>query len=402
MPSSPIRQLSRTRPEPRKQKGKDIPAPPFTSCDATTVTLADGRTVVSFGGCNYLGLANHPAVVRAVRDGLERFGLSSTASRETTGNAAPHELLEHELAGFLRVERVLLMPDGYLANIAACQGLARSGISHAVIDERGHASLSDAARNAGLRVGTFAHAEPHSLERALDALRPSRAVVMTDGIFTADGEPARIPELLKALGPDDRLLVDDCHGLGVLGPAGRGSVAHARVSDPRFVITSSLAKGLGCAGGIVAGTETDVRRCHAASAYICTTPIPPAMAQGTRAALRVLTDEPARRERLHANTIHLREGLHRMAVLANEDRWNTPIAAFTLGELATMERISAELLDAGYRVPLVRYPGGPAEAYFRLSVNAEHTPPHIDGLLHALEAKLTSPPAPTAAAGAGR
>ncbi len=350
--------------------------------------MADGRRVVAFGGCNYLGLANHPAVVRAVRDGLDRFGLSSTASRETTGNAAPHELLEHELADFLRVERVLLVPDGYLANIAACQGLARSGLGCALIDERGHPSLIDAARTAGIDVGAFAHADPRSLVRALDALRPSRAVVMTDGVFTADGEPAPIADLLAVLGPADRLLVDDCHGLGVLGPAGRGSVAHAGVNDPRIVVTSSLAKGIGCAGGIVAGAETDIDHCRAASAYVCTTPIAPAMAQGTRAALRVLIAEPARLDRLRANAARLRAGLHDLSVLAKGNLWNTPVAAFTLGDLATMERIEKHLLDAGYRVPLIRYPGGPAGAYFRLSVNAEHTDSQIDGLLHTLRASL--------------
>ncbi|MDQ7014659.1 MAG: pyridoxal phosphate-dependent aminotransferase family protein [Planctomycetota bacterium] len=354
--------------------------------------MADGRRVVSFGGCNYLALANHPAVVRAVRDGLDRFGLSSTASRETTGNAAPHELLEHGLADFLRVERVLLVPDGYLANIAACQGLARSGLSCAIIDERGHPSLVDAARTAGLGVGTFAHADPRSLVRALDALRPGRVVVMTDGVFTADGEPAPIADLLEALGPADRLLVDDCHGLGVLGPAGRGSVPHAGVHDPRIVVTSSLAKGIGCAGGIVAGTETDIDHCRAASAYICTTPIAPAMAQGTRAALRVLIAEPARLDRLRDNTARVRAGLHNLTVLAKGNLWNTPIAAFTLGDLATMERTEKELLDAGYRVPLIRYPGGPAEAYFRLSVNAEHTDTQINGFLRAFRAILAHRP----------
>jgi len=367
-----------------------MPAPAFQASDATTVTLADGRVVVSFGGCNYLGLASHPAVVNAVRSALELFGLSATASRETTGNATPHEALERELADFLNVERALLVPDGYIANIAACQGLAGLEVSVALIDERGHASLADAARTAGLRIVRYDHACPESVARALRTARPSNAVVMTDGVFTADGEIAPIADLLSELGADDWLLVDDCHGLGTVGRGGRGSVAEARLDDPRVVVTSSLAKGLGGAGGIVAGSGSFVTHCHRSSGYICTTPIAPALAEGTRAALRVLRAEPGLLDTLHANAVRLRSGLRRLGLISDTDDRATPLAAFTIGDTPTMERLASGLLHDGYRVPLIRYPGGPAEAYFRLSVNAEHTGGQIDGLLDAFERRLSS------------
>lgn len=365
-----------------------MPAAAFHASDSTTVTLADGRVVVSFGGCNYLGLANHPAAVAAVQRGLETFGLSASASRETTGNAAPHELLEQELAAFLGMERGLLVPDGYIANIAACQGLARSGTTHAVIDARGHASLADAARTAELGVVKFAHSNPAALRDTLRTIRPGAAVVMTDGVFTAHGEPAPLAALLEQLGPDDRLLVDDCHGLGVVGPGGRGSATRAGLDDPRVVVTSSLAKGLGCAGGIVAGSAEIISDCHAAAGYICTTPIAPAMAEGTRASLKQLLTEPARVERLQTNAARVRAGLHDLELLPLEEDWTTPIAAFTLDDLPAMERLAAGLLAEGYRVPLIRYPNGPAEAYFRLSVNAMHTEAQINGLLHAIATLL--------------
>ena len=366
-----------------------MPAPAFQASDATTVTLADGRVVVSFGGCNYLGLASHPAVVDAVRVALEVFGLSATASRETTGNATPHESLELELAEFLNVERALLVPDGYIANIAACQGFAGRGVSVALIDERGHASLADAARTAGLRVVRYDHACPESVAEALRTARPSAAVVMTDGVFTADGELAPVADLLGELGAHDWLLVDDCHGLGTVGRGGRGSVAEARLDDPRVVVTSSLAKGLGGAGGIVAGSGSFVTHCHRSSGYICTTPIAPALAEGTRAALSVLRAEPGLLDTLHANAVRLRSGLRRLGLISDTDDRATPLAAFTIGDTPTMERLASGLLDDGYRVPLIRYPGGPAEAYFRLSVNAEHTAEQIDGLLHAFEHRLS-------------
>ncbi|MFG0259119.1 MAG: aminotransferase class I/II-fold pyridoxal phosphate-dependent enzyme [Phycisphaerales bacterium JB041] len=379
--------------------GDPMPAPAFQASDATTVTLADGRVVVSFGGCNYLGLASHPVVVEAVRAALDVFGLSATASRETTGNATPHETLEQELAEFLQVERSLLVPDGYIANIAACQGLAGLGVSVALIDQRGHASLADAARTAGLRVVRFDHARPESVAGAVRASRPAAAVVMTDGVFTADGEIAPISGLLREIGADDWLLVDDCHGLGTIGRGGRGSVAEAQLDDSRVVTTSSLAKGLGGAGGIVAGSDAFVAHCLRSSGYICTTPIAPAMAEGTRAALRVLRSEPGMLDTLHANADRLRSGLGSLGLIPESVRRTTPLAAFTVGDTPTMERLAADLLDDGFRVPLIRYPGGPAEAYFRLSVNAAHSAGQIDGLLRAFETRLPrqSRPATSAA-----
>lgn len=368
-----------------------MPATPFTACNATSITLPNGRTVTAFGGCNYLGLSNHPRVRQAATEAMNRYGLSSTASRETTGNALPHDALEAELADFLRVERALLVPDGYLANVAACQGLAAIGCTHAVLDAIAHASMPDAARTAGFAISRFEHADPASLAEALAKTRPGRAVVMTDGVFTADGEPARLHELLAALGPDDRLLVDDCHGLASIGPGGRGSVALAGIDDPRVVITSSLAKGFGAAGGVVAGRQADIARCARAVAYVCTTPIAPAMAEATRASLAILRAEPTRVERLGANAERVRAGLVALGLLPQVGSPPTPIAAFTTGPLPDMPRLAANLLDDGFALPLIRYPGGPADTFFRLCVNAEHTPAQIDALLEALAARVRTP-----------
>lgn len=362
-----------------------MPATPIAACDATTVTLTDGRVLLSFGGCNYLGLANHPAVIGAVLQATSRYGLSSTASRETTGNAASHELLEAELSQFLGVERALLVPDGYLANVAACQGAAGT-VTDAVIDERGHASLRDAAYAAGLPVSRYRHRSAESLRRVLADLRPGSAIVLTDGVFTADGAPAPIDKILDALGPEDFLVVDDCHGLGVAGPEGRGSVAAAGLRDKRIVITSSLAKGLGCAGGVVAGAGGAIARCARSTGYFCTTPIAPAVAEGTRAALSVLRAEPWRVERLAANASRLRTHLHGLGLVDPPAPPCSPVVAFTVGARAEMERVASSLVARGFRAPLIAYPGGPAEAYFRLTVNAEHSPEQIDALARALEA----------------
>ncbi|HZW10801.1 MAG TPA: pyridoxal phosphate-dependent aminotransferase family protein [Phycisphaerales bacterium] len=364
-----------------------MPATPIVACDATTVTYADGRTLLSFGGCNYLGLANHPGVIATIGQATARYGLSSSASRETTGNAASHDALEAELADFLALERVLLVPDGYTANIAALQALAGS-VTHAVIDARAHVSLRDAANTAGLEIVPFHHRDPKSLAAALRAIRPGRAAVLTDGVFTAHGACAPVAELLAAIGPDDRLVVDDCHGLGVLGPGGRGTLARLGIRDARVVVTSSLAKGLGCAGGMVAGAAEVVGRTRRATAYVCTTPIAPAMAEGTRAALAVLRADPWRVERLAANSARLHARLVELRLGEASDGPPTPIAAFTLGDKPEMERAATALAAEGLRVPLISYPNGPADAYFRVTVNAEHTPEHIDLLAAALGRRL--------------
>jgi 8-amino-7-oxononanoate synthase len=367
-----------------------MPATPIVACDATTVTYADGRTLLSFGGCNYLGLANHPAVIAAIGQATGRYGVSSSASRETTGNAASHEALERELAVFLGVERALLVPDGYTANVAALQALA-GVVTHAVLDAKAHVSMRDAALAAGLEIVTFAHRDARALAEALRAVRPGRAAILTDGVFTAYGASAPLEKYLGVIGPHDRLVVDDCHGLGVVGPGGRGSVARTGVLDPRVVITSSLAKGLGCAGGMVAGTAESVGRGRKATAYVCTTPIAPAMAEGTRASLAVLGAEPWRVEKLRANSERLRARLSEVGLCEPPAGPPTPIAAFTMGDRPSMERTAAALAGEGLRVPLISYPGGPAEAYFRVTVNAEHTPEHIDILAGALARRAIGP-----------
>lgn len=365
-----------------------MPGAPLTASTSRTVTLPDGREILSFGGCNYLALANHPIVIEAIREATGNFGVSSSASRETTGNTAAHERLERELAAFLGVEAALLVPDGYIANIAACQALAGTVVG-GLLDARAHVSLSDALRAAGIPASTFAHLDAADLARARADLPAGDACVLTDGVFTADGDPAPIGQLAQALFPGDWLLIDDCHGLGVSGPGGRGSAAAAGISGPRIVITSSLAKGLGCAGGVIAGTSEFIDRCLASTAYLCTTPIAPALAEGTRAALAVLREEPDRVERLHSNAHRLRSNLHSLGLCRAPGKDATPIVAFTPGTEDQMRASALALLEQGFRVPLISYPGGPGAAYFRVSVNAAHTAEDIDALSQALSEALS-------------
>ncbi|MCA9288668.1 MAG: aminotransferase class I/II-fold pyridoxal phosphate-dependent enzyme [Phycisphaerales bacterium] len=365
-------------------------SPPIARATSTHVEI-DSRRILAFAGCDYLALAHHPAVLAAAQRAIGRFGLSTTASRVTTGNTAAHDELERDLARLLAQPAAIVVPDGFMANLALAQSLvarrhAGPPIDTALIDARAHRSIHDSAKAVGMTVNLYDHRDPASAAARLRAIGPRPVAIMTDGVFTADGAVAPAADLLAILRtPDDALVIDDCHGVGVLGDA-RGTCHAQHVSDPRLIITTTLAKGLGCYGGAIAASGAaiaDIR--HAATAFICTTPIPPAVAAAASAAIHVAEHDAARRERLARNAALLREAIASLGVaLVNAP---TPIAAFALGtppDVPAMQRIHTALLDRGILAPLIRYPAGPADRFFRLTVNADHTPEHVGVLRDAL------------------
>lgn len=355
-------------------------APPIEACTTTTADHA-GVRYVTFGGCNYLGLAQHPAVLAAAAEATARYGLSTSASRETTGNTRVHADLEEAVRAFCARPAALLTPDGYIANLAAMQGAAAVGVRHAVVDERAHASLKDAAAVAGMARSFFRHRDAADAARALSRC-DGPAVVATDSVFAADGALAPAGALLAALRPGDRLLLDDCHGLGVLGRGGRGVADAAGLPARGVIVTATLAKGIGCAGGVVMGEPDLVDAARKGStAYVCTTPCSPVLAAAALESIRVLEREPERHARLLANAAHLRS---RLAGPFGVDPDGMPVVAFTAGTVEAMRRMRDAVFARGMLAPLVEYPGGPAPAYFRLSVTAEHTAEQIDLLADAL------------------
>ncbi len=354
--------------------------PPFTSATQTTVTT-NGRTLISFAGCNYLGLAQHQSVLKTATDTIKQFGLSTSASRQTSGHTKLHRALERDIARTLAVNEVLLLPDGYIANLAAAQALAKSGIRHAIIDERAHQSLHDAATLAGLDIFTYETANPDEASRAADGLGINDCVVMTDGVFTTDGRIAPIPALLE-LGT--ALLVDDCHGFGIVGPNGAGTTAlHNLAGHPSIIITSTLAKGIGCAGGFVAASKPfiDTARQYA-SAYICTTPTSPPLVAAARESLRIARTDTKRRQRLLDNIAAVRSILESLNIPAHTN--DTPVFAFTQEPPTKLDAFSDALDAASVFIPLMAYPHGPSPRYFRLAVSSEHTPEDLNALNNAL------------------
>ncbi len=317
---------------------------------------------ISFAGCDYLGLRRDPRVLRAASEELSRSGLGAGASRATTGGHPAHDALEAALAEFLGTEAALLLPSGILANFALGGAVIEPGEAiH--IDPRSHSSLRAAASLAGAR----------PLER-----RAGHRVVMTDGVFPSRGEIADLPALLAALPDDGWLIVDDCHGLGVTGPGGRGSVRHHGIDDLRVVHTVTLSKALGCAGGAVAGPREVIERVVRSDLHVGSTALPPAWAAAGLAALTILRDEPERHRALVDAIATARELLPAAGV-------SLPGAALPVfridrrneGRLAMTSRALAE---SGFDVPHIRYPDGPAHGYLRLMISAERTRDEIGAL----------------------
>lgn len=363
-----------------------MPRLPVSGATATHVVL-NGREVLSFGGCNYLGLAQHKDVLRAATEALGRFGLSTSASRETTGNTTAHDELEAAIARFVDMPAAVVVPDGYTANLAIAQALA-SDHRVALIDQRSHRSIREAVAVSGMELVEFDHLSSGSAAEKIARHAPRGVALFTDGVFTADGGLAPLPELLSALPAQGAtLVVDDCHGFCVMGARGAGTLTHFGISDPRVLLTTTLAKGLGCHGGAVAGPQWIADRVRTrASAYICTTPVSPAIAAAAVEAVAVVLREPQRAARLHASAKRLGAGLARLGLCSKPSP--APIFAFVLDSAERMRRLHADLLSEGILAPLISYPGGPAGTYFRLSLSCEHKAEQIDRLLSLLGARL--------------
>lgn len=364
-----------------------MPRLSISSADGPIITL-DGRRTVSFGGCNYLGLSFHPDVQRAMVDGLKEFGISSSASRETTGNTTAHDRLEVAIREFLNVEAAVVVPDGYTANLATAQAL---GGTHrvAVVDARCHRSIRESIASAGMRLVEYAHRDAdEAAARVRASAEEGMVSVWTDGVFAADGAIAPVVELARVCGEvGATLVVDDCHGLCTLGRGGRGTVSHFGIDAGagHIVVTSTLAKGLGCHGGFIAGTNliADLVRAQA-TAYVCTTPVSPAIAAAAVEAIRVLEREPGLVERLRGNAGLLARELRGAGIEVADA--GTPIFAFTLADATEMTGLHEHLLRDGHLAPLISYPDGPAASYFRVSVTSGHTEEQIRGLGRSIRA----------------
>ena len=342
-----------------------------------------GRRLLYFAGCDYYRLASHPRVLAAVRRGLKEFGLNVASSRKTTGNHALYETLERELARFFRAEQAVLVDNGYMTNLAVAQAF-KGEFTHALIDSRAHGCLADAAVLLGAKVVPFAHRDASDYQRQLRGLDAgARPIVLTDGMFAHDGSLAPLDSYVKDLPANGVLLVDDAHGAGVLGKAGQGTPSHFGLRDPRIIQTVTLSKAFGAFGGAILGPRPVAEAILAKSrCFTGATPMPLPLAAGALESLRIFKASPQLQECLHANVLWVWEKLQAGGLHLPDQPG--PVLPVVPASPTEAKRLKRRLLAAGIFPPLIRYPGGSENGYFRLVISSQHTRAQLAALVAAL------------------
>jgi len=357
-----------------------------------------GRTLINFSSNDYLGLAAHPEVIEAMQRGGTRYGVGAGAAHLVSGHSEAHEALEQALADFTGRERALLFSTGYMANLGILQALAERG-DWILEDRLNHASLLDGARLSGARLIRYPHADGAAVESRLDDCPAANRLLVTDGVFSMEGDLAPLPALVRlARERAACLIVDDAHGLGVLGEHGRGSLEHWGLGgqDAVPVLMGTLGKALGTFGAFVAGSA-DLIDClvQTARTFIYTTALPPALAEATLTSLRLVREESWRRQRLKLNIERFRQGLARSEWADRLLPSITPIQALVLGDNDRVTSVGANLSRAGFWVGVIRPPTVPAgTARLRIALSALHTDDQIDRLLSVLKDSLDAAPEP--------
>ncbi len=341
-----------------------------------THVLDRARRLVYFGGSDYLRLSWHPWVRAALVRAARRRCINVASSRLTTGNDPIFSRLEAGLAQFLGFEAATLTSAGYTAPLAVAQAL-EGHFTHALVDEKAHGCLHDAAIFVGARTSTFRHDDPEDLAlRARKLGRRSRLIVLTDGLSPLEGTVPPLQRYLKALPRSATLLVDDAHGVGVLGDGGRGVLELLGVEDPRVVLTLTLSKTLGCQGGVVLGSSS-LRSAiwERSRVFASSTPLPLPIAETAQIALRILRNSRIRRNRLQTNVKMLGEAFS--ACPPGSPGRPGPMFTVAPESDAPQEALRHSLLEAGIYPVLIRYANGPADRFFRFAVSSEHTKAQI-------------------------
>ena len=346
--------------------------------------VVDGRPLLAFCSNDYLGLANHPEVIAALRAGAEQWGVGGGASHLVIGHSTPHHELEEALAAFTGRARALLFSTGYMANLAAVTALVGQGDT--VLEDRlNHASLLDAGLLSGARFSRYLHNDAVSLSKRLDKAE-GNTLVVTDGVFSMDGDLADLPALCtEARSKGAWVMVDDAHGFGPLGATGGGIVEHFGLGvEDVPVLVGTLGKGFGTAGAFVAGSEELIETLiQFARPYIYTTSQPPAVACATLKSLELLRTEGWRREHLNRLIARFRAGAAEigLSLMASP----TPIQPILVGDSERALKLSALLKARGLLVGAIRPPTVPAgSARLRVTLSAAHSEAQLERLLAAL------------------
>ena len=346
----------------------------------------DGQNYLAFCSNDYLGLANHPDVIKALKEGADRYGVGGGASHLVNGHSQAHHELEEALAEFTGRPRALLFSTGYMANLGAVNALLDK--RDAVFEDRiNHASLLDAGLLSGARFQRYLHNDAQSLEQKLTRSEARRKLVVTDGVFSMDGDIAELPEICQTAKQHDAwVMVDDAHGFGCVGKGGRGCVEHFGLGqDDVQVLVGTLGKAFGTSGAFVAGSEELIETLvQHARTYIYTTSMPPAVAMATLTSLKILRDEEWRREKLAALIKQFRDGCEQLGLELMDSP--TPIQPIMVDDSAEAMRMSAAIEAEGIFIGAIRPPTVPqGSARLRVTFSASHTEAQVTRLLDVLE-----------------
>jgi 8-amino-7-oxononanoate synthase len=344
----------------------------------------DGEQLLAFCSNDYLGLASHPDVVRAMQQGAARWGVGGGASHLVMGHSTPHHQLEEALAEFTGRPRTLLFSTGYMANLAAVTALVGQGDT--VLEDRiNHASLLDAGLLSGARFSRYLHNDVDSLAKRLDKAAGDTLVV-TDGVFSMDGDLANLPALCATAKVKNAwVMVDDAHGFGPLGKTGGGIVEHFGLGiDDVPVLVGTLGKAFGTAGAFVAGSEELIETLiQFARPYIYTTSQPPAVACATLKSLELLRSESWRRDHLNSLIARFRQGASEIGLTLMDSP--TPIQPILVGSSERALKLSAALRERGILVGAIRPPTVPTgSARLRVTFSASHSEAQVERLLDIL------------------
>ncbi len=348
-----------------------------------------GKRYINFSSNDYLGLANHPMIVKAVTNAAHEYGVGSGSAHLICGHSAAHHALEEELADWLGRERVLLFSTGYMANLGVISALLSR--KDAVFEDRlNHASLLDGGLLSGARFERFQHSDSHDLQRRLKKSKANRKLIVTDGVFSMDGDMAPLKELsVLAQNHDAWIMVDDAHGIGILGAQGQGSLQVAGLNQSQVpVLMATLGKAIGTFGAFVAGSEQLIEfLIQRARTYIYTTAMPTVLAQATRASLKLVQTENWRREKLVDLVTRFQSGLKQLDIQSAQSL--TPIQPILLGDSQRALQVSRALKERGFWVTAIRPPTvAKGTSRLRVTFSSAHQNQHVDRLLDALDQLL--------------
>ncbi len=363
----------------------------LNSPQSTEIDL-DGKRLINFCSNDYLGLASHPDVIKACKQGLDTYGVGSGASHLVVGHSRAHHALEEELAAFTGRARALLFSSGYLANVGTLTALIGKG-DCVYEDKLNHASLLDGGLFSGARFRRYPHLDDKKLLSLLSEKKAEgSSFIVSDGVFSMDGDCAKLPQLIElASSYKAQLMIDDAHGFGVLGSRGGGLVQHYQEAgvaideDKLPVLIGTLGKSFGTQGAFVCGSETLIETLiQTCRPYIYTTALAPALAEATRCSLKLLQSESWRREKLQTMIKQFRAFCERLDYPLTES--GTAIQGLIIGDASATLQASKLLEAEGIFVSAIRPPTvAKGSARLRFTFSAAHSQEQFEALLKALE-----------------